>query len=93
MQDLQRVQVRIEQVLMASPPLLLTFKVSQLLAFYTATVEGLLGAGRQLSATLAAARQLASRTFQEQLRARGDRLLRFPPKPPANLSAPQQASC
>ncbi|KAK9835291.1 hypothetical protein WJX84_005952, partial [Apatococcus fuscideae] len=83
-------QVRIEQVLMASPPLLLTFKVSQLLAFYTATVEGLLGVGRQLSQTLAAARQLASRTFQDQLRARGDRLLRFPPKPPANLSAPQQ---
>ena len=42
-------QVRIEQVLMSSPPPLLCFRLSQLLTFYLATVEGLLGAGSQLA--------------------------------------------
>lgn len=42
-------QVRIEQVLMSSPPPLLCFRLSQLLAFYLGTVEGLLGAGSQLA--------------------------------------------
>jgi hypothetical protein len=42
-------QVRIEQVLMSSPPPLLCFRLAQLLAFYLATVEGLLGAGSQLA--------------------------------------------
>jgi hypothetical protein len=42
-------QVRIEQVLMSAPPPLLAFRLSQLLAFYTSTVESLLGAGSQLA--------------------------------------------
>ena len=42
-------QVRVEQVLMSSPPPLLCFRLSQLLAFYLATVEGLLGGGSQLA--------------------------------------------
>jgi hypothetical protein len=41
--------VRIEQVLMSSPSPLLCFRLSQLLAFYLSTVEGLLGAGSQLA--------------------------------------------
>ena len=39
-------QVRIEQVLMSSPPPLLCFRLTQLLAFYLATVESLLGGGQ-----------------------------------------------
>lgn len=42
-------QVRIEQVLMSSPPPLLCFRLAQLLAFYLETVEPLLGAGSQLA--------------------------------------------
>ena len=34
---------------MSSPPPLLCFRLSQLLAFYLSTVEGLLGAGSQLA--------------------------------------------
>lgn len=45
-------QVRIEQVLMSSPPPLLCFRLSQLLAFYLATVEALLGPGSQLAGEL-----------------------------------------
>jgi hypothetical protein len=33
------------------------------------------------------------RTFLEQLKAAGDRLLRTPPAPPADLSPPAQVRC
>lgn len=38
---------------MSSPTPLLCFRLSQLLAFYLGTVEGLLGAGSQLAGALA----------------------------------------
>lgn len=34
---------------------------------------------------------MALRTFQETLRQRGDKLLRYPPPPPRDLTPPQQA--
>lgn len=34
---------------------------------------------------------LARRVFAEQLKARGDRLLRYPPAPPRDLSPPKEA--
>ena len=121
--------MRIEQVLLAGPALLLCFRVSQLLTFYHGTVSQLLGPGSQaralhalgpapacvaghvpdtlrggepptdvprgvaaqLAGTLAAADQLARRMFAEQLKARGDKLLRYPPAPPPDLSPPPQA--
>lgn len=83
-------QVRIEQVLMAAPQLLLCFKLTQLLSFYTATVAELLGPHAQLTETLESCRTLARRVFGEMLRTRGERLLRFPPPPPPDLSPPQQ---
>ena len=84
-------QVRVEQVLLSPPPLLLCFQASQLLAFYAATVTSLLGPGAQLAEQLASARVLARRVFGEQLKDRGDKLLRYPPSPPANLFPPSQA--
>lgn len=42
-------KVRIEQVLMSTPPPLLCFRLSQLLTFYLKTVDGMLGANSQLS--------------------------------------------
>jgi hypothetical protein len=83
------VQVRVEQVLLGSPPLLLCFSLSQLLAFYTSLVDRLMGSS-SLTHTLASCRQLAARVFHEQLKGFGDRLLRYPPPPPKDLSPPQQ---
>lgn len=83
-------QVRIEGMLMAAPPLLLCFQISQLLAFYARTVAGLIGAHSRLADALAACCKLARRVFAEQLKARGDRMLRYPPAPPADLSPPPQ---
>lgn len=75
---------------MAAPPLLLCFQISQLLAFYVRTVAGLMRGRSQLADTLAACCKLARRVFAEQLKGRGDRLLRYPPQPPADLSPPPQ---
>ena len=83
-------QVRIEQVLLGSPPLLLCFTVSQLLAFYGTTVDRLLGSEGQLTEVLVSCHQLAKRVFHEQLKRRGDQLVRSPPAPPKDLSPPQQ---
>lgn len=86
-----RLQVRIEQVLLGAHPLLLSFALTQLLSFYTGMVTRLLGRSSQLAATLGACRALAARAFADQLKARGDRLLRNPPAPPPDLSPPPQA--
>lgn len=83
-------QVRVEQVLMATPPLLLCFSLSQLLGFYTSLIDRLLGDNASLTQTLASCRQLAARIFREQLQAAGDKLMRYPPPPPRDLSLPQQ---
>lgn len=77
-------------MLMAQPPLLLCFQISQLLAFYQRTVSSMLGSRCQLANTLAATCKLARRVFAEQLKARGDKLLRYPPKPQQDLSPPPQ---
>ena len=77
---------------MAQPPLLLCFQISHLLAFYQRTVSSMLGARCQLADTLAATCKLARRVFAEQLKSRGDKLLRYPPKPQQDLSPPPQVS-
>ncbi|GFH21424.1 component of oligomeric Golgi complex 6 [Haematococcus lacustris] len=68
-------RVRIEQVLMTTPPLLLCYQLAQLHSFYLALVTPILGPGAQLVQTLAACRAMALRVFMEQIRARGDKLL------------------
>ena len=78
-------------MLMAQLPLLLCFQISQLLAFYQRTISIMLGSHCQLADTLAVTCKLARRVFAEQLKARGDKLLRYPPKPPLDLSPPPQA--
>jgi conserved oligomeric Golgi complex subunit 6 len=83
-------RVRLEQVLLTSPPPLLSFRLSQLLLFYLNTVDALLGPLSQLSEALRACRALAMRTFSENLKHRGDKLSKYPPPPPADLSLPRQ---
>lgn len=75
---------------MAGPPLLLCFQIVQLLAFYARTVGRLAGNASRLADTLAGCGALARRVFAEQLKNRGDRLLRYPPAPPGDLSPPPQ---
>ena len=83
-------QIRIEQVLTANLPLVLCFKVSQLLAFYGRTVEQMMGSGARLTDTLADCHRLANRVFHEQLTARGNKLMQSKAAPPKDLALPQQ---
>eukprot|EP00878_Enallax_costatus_P013888 GHUV01014523.1.p1 GENE.GHUV01014523.1~~GHUV01014523.1.p1 ORF type:complete len:522 (+),score=161.40 GHUV01014523.1:61-1626(+) len=85
-------KVRIEQVLMMNPPLLLCYQLGQLTDFYCSLVVDILGPDAALSQTVGSCRDTANRTFMEQLKAAGDRLLRTPPQPPADLTAPLQVS-
>lgn len=85
-------KVRIEQVLMSSPSLLLCFRLSHLLAFYSATMGNILGEEGQLVETLKGCKEMASRIFFDQLKAKGDQLQRYPPPPPRDLSPPPQVS-
>ncbi|MEW5300794.1 MAG: hypothetical protein WDW36_003699 [Sanguina aurantia] len=85
-------RVRIEQVLMTQPPLLLCFQLSQLHGFYYSLVVKILGHSATLSSTLRGCRDMAQRVFYEQLKARGDRLVRNPPQPPADLTPPAQVT-
>lgn len=83
-------RVRIEQVIISSPPPLLSFRLAQLVAFYLHTVDGMLGVASPLSDTLRACHSMAMRSFYEHLKHGGDRLVRYPPPPPSDLSLPAQ---
>lgn len=85
-------QIRIEQVITINLPMVLCFKLSQLLAFYGRTVEQMLGGHAHLTQTLAECHKLATRVFHEQLKARGSKLLQPTPAPTAQLYAPPQVS-
>eukprot|EP00882_Tetradesmus_deserticola_P028676 GHRQ01031948.1.p3 GENE.GHRQ01031948.1~~GHRQ01031948.1.p3 ORF type:complete len:164 (-),score=58.57 GHRQ01031948.1:313-804(-) len=54
-------QVRVEQVLMMAPPLLLCYQLGQLTAFYHALLADILGPGAALSRTVDGCRELAHR--------------------------------
>ena len=85
-------QIRIEQVLTANLPLVLCFKVSQLLAFYGRTVEEMMGSSAHLTDTLADCHKLANRVFHEQLKARGSKLMHVKAAPAKDLAVPQQVT-
>uniref|UniRef100_A0A061SD29 Conserved oligomeric Golgi complex subunit 6 n=1 Tax=Tetraselmis sp. GSL018 TaxID=582737 RepID=A0A061SD29_9CHLO len=85
-------KVRVEQVLMSSPSMLLCYRLSHLLAFYGSTVRSILGEEAQLFNTLKGCKEMAARIFFEQLKSKGDHLLRNPPPPPSDLSPPSQVS-
>ena len=83
-------QVRIEQVLLSQPPLVVAYRVAHLLGFYAETLGPLVGRTAQLTVTLLACRALAARAFTDQLKARGDKLSRRPPAPLADLAVPRE---
>lgn len=81
-------KVRVEQVLQSQPSLLLAFKLSNVLEFYSYTISDLLGEETALSITLFHVKDAAQRTFFDILKARGDKILRYPSLVAVDLSPP-----
>lgn len=81
-------KVRVEQVLQSQPGLILAYKLSHLLEFYRFTISDLLGQGAALSVTLRDVATAAEKTFFDILKARGDKLLRYPSPIAVDLSPP-----
>ncbi|KAL2613897.1 hypothetical protein R1flu_025589 [Riccia fluitans] len=81
-------KVRVEQVLQSQPGLILAYKLSNLLEFYSHTVSELLGESAALSVTVREVRDAALRTFFDILKTRGDKLQRYPSSVAADLSPP-----
>ena len=81
-------------MLLSAPPLVTTFRVTQLLGFYATTLNPLVGRTAQLSVTLLACRALAARTFTEQLKAPGGQAVpQTPPTPPGPLCSSPGGPC
>ena len=78
-------RVRVEQVLMSSPGLIVAFKLNNLLEFYHTTVSGIIGRTATLAATLAGCQAMAASVFEEQLKTQSEKLLQAVAAPPANL--------
>lgn len=110
-------KVRVEQVLQSQPNLIISYKLSNTLEFYSHTVSlfysslnssccccllfsssltltcclqisDLLGSETALSYTLWALKDAAQKTFFDILKARGEKLLRYPPLVAVDLSPP-----
>lgn len=82
-------KVRVEQVLQSQPNLIISYKLSNTLEFYTHTISDLLGRETALCNTLYALKDAAQKTFFDILKARGEKLLRYPPLVSVDLSPPQ----
>lgn len=81
-------KLRVGQVLDGPPGLILAYNLWNLLAFYTHTISELLGDDAALAVTLHDVCDSAQKTFFDLVKARGDKLLRYPPSVSADLSPP-----
>ncbi|RWR78546.1 Conserved oligomeric Golgi complex subunit 6 [Cinnamomum micranthum f. kanehirae] len=81
-------KVRVEQVLQSQPSLIVSYKLSNTLEFYSYTVSDLLGKETALCNTLWLLKDAAQQTFFDILKTRGDKLLRYPPLVAVDLSPP-----
>ncbi|XP_019153260.1 PREDICTED: conserved oligomeric Golgi complex subunit 6 [Ipomoea nil] len=81
-------KVRVEQVLQSQPNLIISYKLSNTLEFYSWTMSDLLGRETALCNTLWVLKEAASKTFFDMLKARGEKLLRYPPLVAVDLSPP-----
>ncbi|XP_039027203.1 conserved oligomeric Golgi complex subunit 6-like isoform X2 [Hibiscus syriacus] len=79
-------KVRVEQVLQSQPSLIISYKLSNTLEFYSYTISDLLGRETSLCNTLWALKDAAQKTFFEILRSHGEKLLRYPPLVGVDLS-------
>ncbi|KAK9144192.1 hypothetical protein Sjap_004095 [Stephania japonica] len=83
-------KARVEQVLhsQSQPNLIVSYKLSNTLEFYSYTISELLGRETALSNTLWLLKDAAQQTFFDILKSRGDKLLRYPPLVAVDLSPP-----
>ncbi|XP_059663088.1 conserved oligomeric Golgi complex subunit 6 [Cornus florida] len=81
-------KVRVEQVLQSQPSLIVSYKLSNTLEFYTYTISDLLGRETALCNTLWVLKDAAQKTFFDILKTRGEKLLRYPPLIAVDLSPP-----
>ncbi|KAK8639926.1 hypothetical protein V6N13_138292 [Hibiscus sabdariffa] len=79
-------KVRVEQVLQSQPSLIISYKLSNTLEFYSYTISDLLGRETSLCNTLWALKDAAQKTFFGILKSRGEKLLRYPPLVAVDLS-------
>jgi Conserved oligomeric complex COG6 len=84
----QPLRLRIEQVLLGSSSMFVTFQIYQLLDFYHATMQQLLQCESQLLSTISELRDTAARGFQGQMKNQTDRLQRGLLQPPSDLTCP-----
>ncbi|XP_059457372.1 conserved oligomeric Golgi complex subunit 6 isoform X2 [Corylus avellana] len=81
-------KVRVEQVLQSQPSLIISYKLSNTLEFYSYTISDLLGRETALCNTLWALKDAAQKTFFDILKTRGEKLLRYPSLVAVDLSPP-----
>lgn len=81
-------KVRVEQVLQSQPSLIVSYKLSNQLEFYSHTISDLLGRETALSNTLWTLKDAAQKTFFDILKSRGEKLLRYPALVAVDLSPP-----
>lgn len=85
-------KLRLEQILMTAPSPVLNFQLTTLFSFYLKTIEPVMGKDSQLLNTLASCKSSASKSLIDQMKQRGERLVRQPPLPPEDLSMPEAYS-
>ncbi|CAB4292704.1 unnamed protein product [Prunus armeniaca] len=81
-------KVRVEQVLQSQSSLIISYKLSNTLEFYSHTISDFLGRETALSDTLWTLKDAAQKTFFDILKTRGEKLLRYPPLVAVDLSPP-----
>ncbi|GMH10993.1 hypothetical protein Nepgr_012834 [Nepenthes gracilis] len=81
-------KVRVEQVLQSQPSLIISYKLTNQLEFYSYTISDLLGRETALCHTLWTLKDASQKTFFEILKTRGEKLLRYPSLVAADLSPP-----
>ncbi|KAF8095396.1 hypothetical protein N665_0334s0016 [Sinapis alba] len=81
-------KVRVEQVLQSQPSLIISYKLTNTLEFYSYTISDLLGRDTALCNTIGMVKDAAQKTFFDILKTRGEKLLRYPPPVAIDLSPP-----
>ncbi|KAL1831456.1 hypothetical protein DCAR_0101431 [Daucus carota subsp. sativus] len=81
-------KVRVEQVLQSQPNLIISYKLSNTLEFYSYTISDLLGRETALCDTVWALKDAAQKTYFDILKTRGEKLIRYPPLVSVDLSPP-----
>lgn len=79
---------RLEQILLAAPSPVLNFQLTTLFSFYIKTIAPVMGDSSHLSITLRACRLAAEKALMDQMKQRGERLVRQPPMPSDDLGFP-----